>query len=108
MKLRNLVLAGALFASPALPALAQYAGNPPQVSTPAEKQETRELNRQAVEGTYDAPAMLNGEPSASQSSDSWQRYQISLSRYRQSRAAYERAMARYRAEQERRFEEQAY
>jgi hypothetical protein len=38
--------------------------NPPQVSSPAEKQETRKLNSQAVDGTTQSPAVLNGEAPA--------------------------------------------
>jgi len=43
------------------PVYAQYAGNPPQYSTPAEQAETQQLNRQNVNGTYQSPDELNGE-----------------------------------------------
>jgi hypothetical protein len=36
-------------------------GNGPQVSTPEEMQETNQLNQQAIEGTTQSPAVLNGE-----------------------------------------------
>ncbi len=35
--------------------------NPPQYSSPAEKQKTQELNAQSVHGTPQSPATLNGE-----------------------------------------------
>lgn len=35
--------------------------NPPQYSTPEEQQQTRQLNEQAVDGTTQSPAVLNGE-----------------------------------------------
>jgi len=43
------------------PVFAQYAGNPPQYSTPAEKAATQQLNGQGVNGTTEPPAVLNGE-----------------------------------------------
>ncbi len=67
MKMRTLVLGsaagislvGALaFASPSF---AQYDGNPPQVSTPAERQQTQQLNGQAADGTTATPSQLNGQ-----------------------------------------------
>jgi hypothetical protein len=42
-------------------ASAQYAGNPPQYSTPAEQAQTQQLNAQGVNGTTETPAALNGE-----------------------------------------------
>lgn len=38
--------------------------NPPQYSTPAEKQQTKQLNDQAAQGTTASPAVLNGEAPA--------------------------------------------
>ena len=35
--------------------------NPPQHSSPAEKQKTQELNAQSIQGTPQSPASLNGE-----------------------------------------------
>jgi len=43
------------------PVYAQYAGNPPQYSTPAEQAQTQQLNEQAINGTDQTPAELNGE-----------------------------------------------
>jgi hypothetical protein len=43
------------------PVLAQYAGNPPQYSTPAEQAQTQQLNEQNLNGTTESPAALNGE-----------------------------------------------
>jgi hypothetical protein len=75
MKLRDLALGGAaaILLLVGTPVLAQTApsngglhgwqGNPPQVSSPAEKEETRKLNLQAVNGTTESPAALNGESS---------------------------------------------
>jgi len=45
----------------ATPLSAQYAGNPPQYSSPAEKAQTQQLNEQGVNGTTEPPAVLNGE-----------------------------------------------
>lgn len=42
---------------------ARYGGGPP-TSTPAEMQQTDELNRQSTNGTYRSPSALNGEQSA--------------------------------------------
>jgi hypothetical protein len=57
-------LAGAL-AFQSMPAVAQPAGgydNGPQYSTPAEQQQTEQLNQQATDGTTQPPAALNGQP----------------------------------------------
>ena len=43
------------------PVLAQYAGNPPQYSTPGEQAQTQQLNEQNANGTTESPAQLNGE-----------------------------------------------
>lgn len=61
MKLRNFVFAGAALLISAAPCAAQYAGNPPQESTSAEKAETQRLNQAAIDGTYTSPAVLNGQ-----------------------------------------------
>jgi len=114
MKLRNLVLGGALIALP-VPAFAHYAGNPPQYSTPAEKAETRALNRNAADGTYVSPAVLNGKiPVEDAGPDRWQRYEARMARYERTRQeldaqheAYLRAMARWRAVHAQWLEEQS-
>jgi len=110
---RTLLLAGAAalgFAAAATPGTAQYAGNPPQVSTPAEKAETQQLNEQATQGTSASPQSLNGEggnpnePSAvnreraaeqAQYQDQQQQYQADQERYRDQRERYERDIHRY-------------
>lgn len=43
------------------PVFAQYAGNPPQYSTPVEQAQTRHLNEENIEGTTQSPSVLNGE-----------------------------------------------
>jgi hypothetical protein len=43
------------------PVFAQYAGNPPQHSTPAEQAQTQQLNEQNIQGTMRSPSVLNGE-----------------------------------------------
>ena len=57
-------LAGALaFASvSAVAQPAQGYDNGPQYSTPAEQQQTEQLNQQATDGTTQPPAVLNGQP----------------------------------------------
>jgi len=72
-RLKTLALGGAasaaiaLFALPA--AYAQVSSNGPQYSSPAEKEQTRELNMQALNGTTAPPAALNGEQSGEQSGE---------------------------------------
>jgi hypothetical protein len=66
MRMNFILLSGAaavalLGAASATPVLAQYAGNPPQYSTPAEQAQTQQLNEQNANGTYQSPAALNGE-----------------------------------------------
>jgi hypothetical protein len=46
---------------------AQRYGNGPQYSTPAEQAQTQQLNEQAVSGTTQSPAVLNGEVPSDQS-----------------------------------------
>lgn len=65
MKKIPVLLAGvagmAMLSALPIPASAQYAGNPPQYSSPAERAETQRLNRQALYGTSEPSAVLNGE-----------------------------------------------
>ena len=66
MRTSFILLSGAaaialLGAASTTPVLAQYAGNPPQYSTPAEKAQTQQLNEQNIEGTTQSPSVLNGE-----------------------------------------------
>jgi hypothetical protein len=115
MKLRTFVLGGVASMSLigavaiATPSFAQSDANPPQVSTPAERQQTEQLNQQAQDGTTTSPAVLNGEapagtPSASQVQysaqqqqyqDQQQRYQNQQDRYRGQRAQYIHDLHRY-------------
>jgi hypothetical protein len=113
MKIQSLVLCGvasiALIGAFATPSFAQYSGNPPQVSTPAEQQQTQQLNQQAQDGTTTAPAALNGQapagtPSATQVQyndqqqqyqDQKQQYQNEQERYRNQRAQYLHDLHRY-------------
>lgn len=55
------VAAIALMGAASTPVFAQYAGNPPQYSTPAEQAQTQRLNEENVNGTTESPAALNGE-----------------------------------------------
>jgi hypothetical protein len=65
MRTNIILLSGAaaiaLIGAANVPAFAQYAGNPPQYSTPAEKAQTQQLNEQNIEGTTQSPSVLNGE-----------------------------------------------
>lgn len=116
MKLCNLVIGSILLALP-VPALAQYAGNPPQYSSPAELAATRALNGRAMDGTCAPPAVLNGQvppDAARRMPDRCQRYEARLQRYQENRRdyemrmrAYRRSMARYREMRRRWYEEQA-
>jgi hypothetical protein len=116
MKFGNLVLGSILIAMPAASAMAQYAGNPPQYSSPAARAETRALNRNAADGTCASPAMLNGEippAAAAREPDRCQRYEARMERYNENRRdydmrmrAYAREMTRYRAMRRHWYEEQ--
>ncbi len=92
---------GALLLATSQLALAQYGGNPPQVSTPAEQMETRQLNQQAVNGTEQSPQELNGKAAASTTdvaaSDQAQ-YEDQQQVYRDQQRQYEQSRQRYRAE----------
>jgi hypothetical protein len=110
MKIKSLVLgsvatlslAGVLFAAPVA---AQYSGNPPQVSTPAEKQQTRELNQSGTDGTEQSPAALNGQapmsdnPNVAASDQS--QYNERQEQYQQQQQQYQDQKAQYRAEHHR-------
>jgi hypothetical protein len=101
----TLAIGGALSAS--TPSLAQYAGNPPQVSTPAEQAETMQLNQRAANGTYRSPDELNGEGSQAagaapmqqaQYQDQQQLYQQQQQQYEQQQGQYEAQQGQYRAQ----------
>lgn len=114
MKIRSLILAGGglslATALSATPSLAQDYGHSPQVSTPAERAETEQLNQQAVEGTTQSPAALNGEPAGMETAqsdqdpygyqqqqyeDQQQQYRAQQQRYREQRQQYRAARGRY-------------
>jgi hypothetical protein len=104
MKVRTLILGGvaalAFAGSFAAPGFAQYSGNPPQVSTPAEKAETSRLNESAQGGTTASPDALNGQggsmvaPSAQNQARQAQ-YQDQMDQYAQDRARYEAQRRHY-------------
>jgi hypothetical protein len=129
MTVKSLFLGGAALAAvlcSSTPGFAQYAGNPPQVSTPAEQQETQALNQRYTDGTDQSPAALNGEgqdragpppndnryrdqppPSDDQSdagpppSDAGAQYGNQREQYDQQRAQYEQNQQRYQDQQDR-------
>lgn len=99
MKVRNIVLGGvaavALAGAFAVPGFAQYAGNPPQYSTPAEKAQTQQLNAQAQDGTTASPAALNGDAQGATMDQAHRDQQ--QARYQAQQAQYRDDMARYHA-----------
>lgn len=127
MPVKSLFLGGAALAAVAFsasPGFAQYAGNPPQVSTPAERQETQALNQRYAEGTDQSPASLNGEsqdqygppPNDDQYGDqpppdddqagpppgrSRAQFNDQREQYDQQRAQYEQSQDRYQEQQDR-------
>jgi hypothetical protein len=106
MKLRTLVLGSAASLSLAgalafaTPGFAQSDMNPPQVSSPAEQQQTEQLNAQAADGTTASPAQLNGDAAAgnapqAQQSAQQQQYQQQQQQYQSQQAQYQDQSARY-------------
>ena len=95
MKLRTAVLGGvagmSLIGAVAIatPSFAQYAGNPPQVSTPAERSQTEQLNRQATDGTITAPAALNGQAPAGTPSTTQVQYDQQQQQYQDQQQQYQ-------------------
>ncbi|HEX3673035.1 MAG TPA: hypothetical protein VHU87_02070 [Rhizomicrobium sp.] len=96
----GLSLVGAL--AFATPSFAQDAANPPQVSTPAARQETRQLNDQAVDGTTASPAQLNGEPQTGPTPNDQ-----SQAQYDQQKAQYDQQQSQYQADRARYHDEHA-
>jgi len=97
MKLRTLVLGSAASLSLAFalatPGFAQSDANPPQVSSPAEQQQTQQLNAQATDGTTTSQA-----PSADQQQQyqqQQQQYQDQQAQYQDQRSRYDRDIHRY-------------
>jgi hypothetical protein len=99
MKIQSLVLGGvasiALIGAFATPSFAQYSGNPPQVSTPAEQQQTQQLNQQSQDGTNAAPAALNGQAAPGTQSDSQMQYNEQQQQYQQQQQQYQDQQAQY-------------
>lgn len=86
----------------ATPSFAQHAANPPQVSTPAEQQQTQQLNQQNTDGTNESPSAVNGEAargtpsqSAIQYDQQQQQYQNQQDSYHAQRAQYDHDLRRY-------------
>jgi len=80
----------------ALPAAAQSYGHTPQVSTPAERVQTQQLNDQAIDGTTQPPAALNGEAAPQQMAQSDQQtYEDQQQQYQQQRAQYHEERRQY-------------
>lgn len=102
MKIRSLVLGGvagiSLTLAIATPSFAQYSGNPPQVSTPAERQQTKQLNQQGQDGTTQAPAVLNGEAAPGTPSPTQAQYGGQQQQYQQQQQQYQDAQDRYHAQ----------
>lgn len=128
MPVKSIFLGGAALLATmciATPGSAQYAGNPPQVSTPAERQETQSLNERYAQGTSQSPDALNGEdqdqsgpppdddrysdqPPPDDRSDngpppssSRAQYDDQRAQYDQQRAQYEQNQQRYQDQQDR-------
>lgn len=133
MKTKNLALSGVaavalMFAAPAFaqtapdqtppPGTSSQDGgaygsqvNPPQYSSPAEKQETNHLNAQGVDGTTQSPAALNGEAPANGApkpvngsgpqtaqNDAQQQYQDQQQQYQQQQQQYQEQQGQYDAQ----------
>src|SRR5437016_13738970 len=81
----------------AIPAVAQNYGHTPQVSTPAEKAQTQQLNEQAINGTVQSPAELTGQEATQQmaQSDQPQQYQNQQQQYDEQRAQYREDRRQY-------------
>lgn len=105
MKIRSLVLGGVAGVSLigalaiATPGFAQDSSNPPQVSTPAEQQQTQQLNQQAQDGTTAAPAALNGQAPMGTPSAAQAQYNDQQQQYQQQQQQYQNQQDRYNAQQ---------
>jgi hypothetical protein len=81
----------------ALPAAAQDYGHTPQVSTPAERDQTQQLNEQAINGTTQLPVELNGQAAPQQMAQSdQQQYEDQQRQYQDQQQRYEQQRAQYR------------
>jgi hypothetical protein len=108
MRMRTLVLGSAAGLSLvgalafAAPSFAQDANNPPQVSTPAERQQTQQLNDQGTDGTTASPAQLNGQPQMGPTPNAQ-----SQAQYDQQKAQYDQQQQQYQADRSRYHDEHA-
>lgn len=85
----------------AAPVLAQGYGHTPQVSTPAEKAETEQLNQQAISGTTQPPSTLNAEPVSMQAAQSDQpQYDDQQQQYEDQQQQYQAQQQHYRQQQD--------
>jgi hypothetical protein len=85
----------------ATPSLAQDQANPPQVSSPAAKQQTRQLNDQAVDGTTATPAQLNGQTAAPSGSDGQPQNDAQQTQYQNEQQRYQQEHRQYQNEHDR-------
>jgi hypothetical protein len=101
LNLESACLSVAALLAGALPAAAQNYGHTPQVSTPAERAQTQQLNEQAIDGTTQPPAALNGEaaPQQQMAQSDQQTYQDQQQQYQDQQQRYQRQRAQYQQEQ---------
>ena len=101
MRMRSsLLLGAALSVAGMLSGVSASAqGHTPQVSTPAEAAETQQLNEQAVSGTTQPPAALNGENVSMQTAqavqpqyDQQQQYEAQQQQYQAQQQRYQQAV----------------
>ena len=106
MSSRSMILGSAGLSPAAIllamqPSFAQYTGNPPQESTPAERVQTQQLNIENAQGTNQSPAELNGEASMQAQpapSGAQQQYDAQRAQYEQDQQNYQDQQDRYRAQ----------
>jgi hypothetical protein len=101
MKIRSLILGGVASVSLigvmaiATPSFAQNDPNPPQVSTPAERSQTQQLNQQGQDGSVQSPAVLNGQPDTGAPSATQAQYNDQQQQYQQQQQQYQNQQAQY-------------
>ncbi|HEY2070126.1 MAG TPA: hypothetical protein VGG48_11275 [Rhizomicrobium sp.] len=105
MTIRTLVLGSAASLTLALgfasASMAQDANNPPQYSTPAERQQTQQLNSQAQDGTTASPAQLNGDSNAPSGSAAQSQYNAQQTQYQQQQQQYQNQQQQYQNDRSR-------
>ena len=103
MKIRTLMLGGiatvAVAMTLAAPSFAQDASNPPQVSSPAERAQTQQLNGQAEGGTIQTPDPNSPQQQQYQAQQS--QYQMQQEQHQQDQQNYQDQRARYEHENQR-------